>query len=780
MDSDQIIPMPSKEKSGASVTSVHIDVTDAKDVPGVLGDGMPSEDRSSEEPSIANQRRSRVDGRVNNPRGKTASKVLKVLEKFDIDDNDTLDVPEERNMRRLKIIIFSLIAFTFVLLAAMTGLTYAIVATLKDTEVQNNVVLVTRGGATIQTGSTDFAVNRDGLMMNRGFSEDRGLNANADIESLANVLRVSTYSGDSQGINSLMDINDLMELNYLHINSPDGNGQLALRVNGVARKAMPQSLYGTVVDIITSSGTIVLDGELLFFEQSLDNLFSESGFDTGVAYTANPLPGGRRKLLDDSTKVTGRYTRRVNYVTPPPVPNADIAKDWQIQAETKAEAQKATKLLAALRATNAAESEYATMWHDYKRVYGKVYSTMGEDLSSFRTWIKNMLRVLTVNADDTLPFWTSPNAFFDQDYNSVVNTILMKNSTPNVTDIMERHPLSERHRRQLLANVAAVIPKAVNWAAANKTTAVVDQAAANKTTPVVNQGACGSCWAFAAAAAIESALLIGVPLINASEVDISEQQFVDCVNYLSDPYFMSMGCLGGDPIEPIIYTFKFNATKESILPYVSRYTAMENPCDTIRLQATKPGEVTKTSVDALYVWPMNDEQALMKAVSEQPVATYFMADHTFLDYSGGIYVPTTCTTYTNHNFLIVGYNITAPIPYWIIKNSWGKLWGEKGYARIAMTGNGYGPCGMYSFNVYPGLTFEATPPLRLNGVISAVVNETMVGIVVNETKVGIVVNDTEADIVDPYEGYGGYEEVVESPPPPEKNKGRKKSPPPPA
>lgn len=46
----------------------------------------------------------------------------------------------------------------------------------------------------------------------------------------------------------------------------------------------------------------------------------------------------------------------------------------------------------------------------------------------------------------------------------------------------------------------------------------------------------------------------------------------------------------------------------------------------------------------------------------------------------------------NHAVQLVGYNLDASPPYYIARNSWGKLFGEKGYLRIAIGSN---ICGKY-------------------------------------------------------------------------------------
>lgn len=79
-----------------------------------------------------------------------------------------------------------------------------------------------------------------------------------------------------------------------------------------------------------------------------------------------------------------------------------------------------------------------------------------------------------------------------------------------------------------------------------------------------------------------------------------------------------------------------------------------------------------------------DVQALIVEVSEGPVvaAHYFSADMKF--YSSGIYSGEGCEgkKYPNHATLIVGYDLKASPPYFVIKNSWDETWGEEGFYRM--------------------------------------------------------------------------------------------------
>lgn len=41
----------------------------------------------------------------------------------------------------------------------------------------------------------------------------------------------------------------------------------------------------------------------------------------------------------------------------------------------------------------------------------------------------------------------------------------------------------------------------------------------------------------------------------------------------------------------------------------------------------------------------------------------------------------------NHAVLIVGFDRTGPIPYYIIQNTWGNEFAEKGYVKLAFGNN---------------------------------------------------------------------------------------------
>jgi len=96
-----------------------------------------------------------------------------------------------------------------------------------------------------------------------------------------------------------------------------------------------------------------------------------------------------------------------------------------------------------------------------------------------------------------------------------------------------------------------------------------------------------------------------------------------------------------------------------------------------------------------------DNVSLKAAVAITPVSIAIEADQTvFQGYTGGVLNSAACGIALDHGVAIVGYGNEAGQDYWIVRNSWGAVWGEAGYIRIADVA-GSGICGINLQAVYP-------------------------------------------------------------------------------
>ena len=266
--------------------------------------------------------------------------------------------------------------------------------------------------------------------------------------------------------------------------------------------------------------------------------------------------------------------------------------------------------------------------------YGKVYSSMEEFTSKFETFKTNLLEVLA--ADEFSGEHTVGITKFMDLSKSEFKSQYLTLQTPN--------GWCRNGATFLSADEAA--PASVDW----RTQGGVS--------PVKDQGQCGSCWAFSTIAFLESQSLIK----NKAYVTYSEQQLVDC-DHLGD-----QGCNGGLMQTAMQYIQQNGIESDSRYPYKAR----DQTC------AFNKGNVIATVSDVHCYENITNAQLQTYVSTVGPLSIAVDAS-SFQMYDSGVL---NCRGASlNHGVLLVGYTADT----WIVKNSWGKNWGEAGFVRTKNT-----------------------------------------------------------------------------------------------
>jgi hypothetical protein len=230
----------------------------------------------------------------------------------------------------------------------------------------------------------------------------------------------------------------------------------------------------------------------------------------------------------------------------------------------------------------------------------------------------------------------------------------------------------------------------------------------NYVTQIRDQGNCGSCWAFAATAALESATLItrGTP---GTDLNLSEQILVSC-----SP---AGDCTGGyiDTVSDYV--------RDTGLPLESCYTysAIDGWC----------GNACANWEDSTFRisnWRYIASGSATVAALKNALATYgplivtmYVYDDFYYYYDNGVYsyVPATWNDQEGgHAILLVGYDDAEEC--FILKNSWGAEWGESGYFRAAYS-EVTSPVKLgkwaiaYEYAIFPADTETVSTPTTLSG-----------------------------------------------------------------
>lgn len=310
---------------------------------------------------------------------------------------------------------------------------------------------------------------------------------------------------------------------------------------------------------------------------------------------------------------------------------------------------------------------FLSEWTEFKLKHGKKYETRIEEEFRMKIFLQTKHEIAKHNAEYELGLHTytlGMNKFGDMlrhEFTEMMNGFDM-NST-----------VSRQNGSTFITPANVVIPAEVDW---RKKGAV---------TPVKDQGMCGSCWAFSSTGSLEGQHYLKTGVLTS----LSEQNLVDCSRKYGNG-----GCSGGFMSAGFLY-IKDNHGIDTEASYP--YEAKDDIC--------RYSPKTVGAIDTGYVGiPMGSEEKLKEAVATVgPVSVAIDASRTsFMLYRSGVYCDVKCSSvFLDHAVLVVGYGTDEKTKedYWLVKNSWGTVWGDKGY--IKMCRNKMNHCGIATTAVYP-------------------------------------------------------------------------------
>jgi len=302
------------------------------------------------------------------------------------------------------------------------------------------------------------------------------------------------------------------------------------------------------------------------------------------------------------------------------------------------------------------DSDIHLIWSTWKTAHNKEYHSLHEDNKRKDIFLQNYEKIHHHNhnkAEEDVSLILNDFAdLTEEEFRSKVHSHI---------DIIEEEEDEHKLNYKLLK-----LPQTFDW----RTKGAVN--------PPKNQGSCGSCWAFAANAALETLVFKKKGKL----YSFSEQNLVDCDK-------SSGGCGGGSFYTGWSYAKVHGLEENANYPYVAK----EKTC-----QYDKSKAITNLTSGSLKINAKNNSEKLKATLLTQPVAVALdAATKWFQFYHNGVLKTNLCGTTLNHAVVIVGYTVLNGEEAFIVRNSWGPSWGDHGYIYISTNSsysNGKGTCGI--------------------------------------------------------------------------------------
>jgi len=213
---------------------------------------------------------------------------------------------------------------------------------------------------------------------------------------------------------------------------------------------------------------------------------------------------------------------------------------------------------------------------------------------------------------------------------------------------------------------------------------------------------CGSCWAFATTSALGDRLRIANDA-QFPEFELAPQVLVDCVN--------GSTCHGGSPNRAYEYIRVNGIPDETCAPYlaIDQQCTPENICKNCEPDFSKPDAKCSAQKDyplhyvAEHGTVKGEDNMKAEIYARGPISCTIAVTSALVTYTGGVFNDTTGAKDLDHEISVVGWGVERAVPYWIIRNSWGTYWGDKGWFKLIRGKNNLG---------VEGECYWATPKLN--------------------------------------------------------------------
>ena len=190
---------------------------------------------------------------------------------------------------------------------------------------------------------------------------------------------------------------------------------------------------------------------------------------------------------------------------------------------------------------------------------------------------------------------------------------------------------------------------------------------------VKDQASCGSCWAFSACGNIECQYKKTHGVFETC----SEQMLVDCD-------YEESGCDGGMEVDAAKWVKKNGGIMNGAdYPYRARDQTCRKDPSKYKIKVADVIQMRGTNEDDMRDYLL-EHGPLMIAMNADPLQFYHGG---IIDVSVWECDPDSI----DHALVLVGYGISNGKKFWIVRNSWGATWGERGYFKIV---RGKGACGI--------------------------------------------------------------------------------------